>query len=97
MGYVHHENHDGLGLLVHRLGFVATGQTVRLGPDEAPGYLRRDSAGYATARVLSLPDTAMARIADEQQRLRDGSGAPSQRFSVRLVDRETLPPASAIR
>lgn len=69
MGYVHQDNHDGLGLLVHRLGFIVTDQTVRLGPDHAPGYLRRDSAGFATANVLRLPDAAMARIADDLERL----------------------------
>lgn len=86
MGYVHQDNQESLGLLVHRLGFRMTRRTIRLGPDEAAGYLRRDSAGFATANVLSLPDAAMARIADVVEHLDDGLRSRSGRISVRLAD-----------
>ncbi|WP_033295493.1 GNAT family N-acetyltransferase [Amycolatopsis jejuensis] len=61
MGYVHQANTEVRGLL-ERLGFGKTGQVIRLGPDEAPGYLRRDEAGFATADVFRLADGALARI-----------------------------------
>jgi len=77
MGYVHQDNQEGLGLVVHRLGFRMPRRTIRLGPDDAAGYLRRDSAGFATANVLRLPDAAMARIADAVEHLDDGSRSRS--------------------
>ncbi|MFD2472282.1 GNAT family N-acetyltransferase [Amycolatopsis silviterrae] len=86
MGYVHQDNQEGLGLLVRRLGFRMTGQTIRLGPDDAAGYLRRDSAGFAAANILRLPDAALARIADAVEHLDDGSRSRSGRIPVRLAD-----------
>lgn len=86
MGYVHRDNSEGMGLLVHRLGFVVTDRTVRLGPDDAPGHLRRDSAGFATAGVLRLPDAAIERLADRLEHLVDGSRGSSLPVLPRLSD-----------
>jgi hypothetical protein len=63
MGYVHQENQGVRGVLV-RLGFAPTGQTIRLGPDEARGFLRRDAAGVAVADVLTIPPLALHALAD---------------------------------
>ncbi|MFF6995848.1 GNAT family N-acetyltransferase [Streptomyces sp. NPDC008313] len=86
MGYVHQDNSAGMGLLVHRLGFAVTDRTIRLGPDDAPGHLRRDSAGFATANVLRLPDAATARLADRLEHLVDGSRGSSPPVRLRLRD-----------
>ncbi|WP_399896489.1 GNAT family N-acetyltransferase [Streptomyces sp. BBFR51] len=86
MGYVHQANPDGMGLLVRRLGFLVTDRTVRLGPDDAPGYLRRDSAGCATAHVLRLPDAAKARLADSLEHFGSGPGDSSLSASPRLSE-----------
>lgn len=86
MGYVHQENHEGLGLLIHRLGFTVTDQTVRLGPNHAPGYLRRDSAGFATANVLHLSRAGLARIADDLEYLCDGLSDHHTRISFRFAE-----------
>ncbi|MDX3322935.1 GNAT family N-acetyltransferase [Streptomyces sp. ME03-5684b] len=83
MGYVHQDNPAGMGLLVHRLGFVVTDQKVRLGPDDAPGHLRRDSAGCATAHVLRLPDAARARLSDDLERIGLDSDSPSVPVTLR--------------
>jgi len=85
MGYVHQANLDGLALLVHRLGFIVTDQTIRLGPDDAAGYLRRDSAGFATAKVLHLPDAAIVRIAADVERVASGARTHAMQFPVRLA------------
>ncbi|KAF2775055.1 hypothetical protein STPH1_7242 [Streptomyces sp. OM5714] len=83
MGYVHQDNPAGLGLLVHSLGFVVTDQKVRLGPDEAPGHLRRDSAGFATAHVLQLPDAARTRLFAGLEHIGLDMDSPSIRITVR--------------
>ncbi|MFI5843869.1 GNAT family N-acetyltransferase [Catenuloplanes sp. NPDC051500] len=62
MAYVHRENREPRGYL-RRLGFADTGRTVRLGPTDAAGYLRRDAAGDAVADVLTLAPPALSRLA----------------------------------
>nr|WP_221382877.1 GNAT family N-acetyltransferase [Actinoplanes polyasparticus] len=63
MGYVHQENEAVRSVLL-RLGFAPTGRTLRLGPDEARGFLRRDAAGLTTADVLTIPPAALYLLAD---------------------------------
>ncbi|MEF9915476.1 GNAT family N-acetyltransferase [Streptomyces sp. P5-A9] len=86
MGYVHQDNHVGLGMLVRRLGFTMTDQTVRLGPHDASGHLRRDSDGCATAHVLCLPEAGMECIADDLEHLGDSSWSHATQLSLRLAD-----------
>ncbi|GIJ46781.1 hypothetical protein Val02_36670 [Virgisporangium aliadipatigenens] len=78
MAYVHQANLEPLAMIVGRLGFVFTGKSIRLGPEQAPGYLRRDADGYATADVLELPPHAVGRLADGLELL--------DRRTVRLAD-----------
>ncbi|WP_331727936.1 GNAT family N-acetyltransferase (plasmid) [Streptomyces coelicoflavus] len=83
MGYVHQDNSAGMGLLVHSLGFVVTDQKVRLGPGDAPGHLRRDDAGFATAHVLRLPDAARARLSDGLEHIGLDVDSPSVPVTLR--------------
>ncbi|GGL84532.1 hypothetical protein GCM10010095_81660 [Streptomyces anthocyanicus] len=83
MGYVHRDNPAGMGLLVHSLGFVLTDQNVRLGPNDAPGHLRRDSAGFATAHILQLPDAARMRLSAGLEHIGLDMDSPSIPVTVR--------------
>lgn len=83
MAYIHQDNHEPRGL-VRRLGFVSTGRTVSLAPDEARGYLRRDAAGIAVADVLELSESGLARIADCLDRF-GGRADVSVRLSAELM------------
>ncbi len=86
MAYVHQDHRDPLGLAIHRLGFVPTRQTIRLGPDEARGFLRRDAAGFAVADVLRLPEAALTRVADWLEGFDGSVAGRDAHTSLRLAD-----------
>lgn len=72
--YVHHEHRGTIRPLLDRLGFVSTGLSISLGPEEAPGYLRRDQAGVARADVLELTGEAVDRIVTPTVSAPSGAG-----------------------